>query len=200
MCGAGPGELCAADFFHTGRRFEVAGSWPGFGMGGADPGVLDGYCQATVEDTYLWDFDTPGRHGDVASRTAIVYRGACAGCGWAGSESYCGDESSALEDALDHALVGWRSVPVVERHRWDANDKAFAKWAGQITELYERLGLDESLSPERGGVIRTTRVDGGTRSHWSHGFYDMCGRVVAEDPERRGRPLSERSEQQLGLF
>ena len=199
MCGARPGVLCAANFFHTGRRFEVALCWPGRALSGDDV-VIEGRCQATVEATYLWDFDTPGRHGDVATRRAIVYRGACLGCGWAASESHPGDEGSAIADALDHALIGWRSVPIVTRQHHDANDKVFAKWARQITVLYVGYGLEVSLSPEHGGVIRTTRVGGGSRSHWSRGFYDMCGEVVAEDPDRRGRPLSERPEEQLGLF
>lgn len=200
MYGAQPGELCAANFLHKGRRFEVALCWPGRSLMGADDVVIEGRCQATVEDTYCWDFDTRGQHGDVALRRAIVYRGACVGCGWAGSEEHPGDEGAAIADALDHALVGWRSVPIVTRHHCDANDKAFAKWARQITALYDGYGLEASLSPERGGVIRTTRVGGGSRSHWSRGFYDMCGEIVAEDPERRGLPLSERAEEQLGLF
>lgn len=200
MCGASSGVECRPDFFHTGRRFEVGLCWPGRGLGGQDSAVLDGTCQATVEHTYWWDFDTPGRHNDVATRRAMVYRGACAGCGWAASESHPDDEFSALRDALDHALVGWRDVPIVKRHHHDANTKQFEKWAAQITLLYEAYGLDASLSPENGGVIRTTRTGCGTRSHWSRGFYDICGEVVAEDPDRLGRPLAERVEEQLGLF
>jgi hypothetical protein len=200
MCGARPGELCAANFFHTGRRFEVALCWPGRSLTGADDVVIEGRCQATVEDTYCWDFDMPGRHGDVATCQSIVYRGACVGCGWAAAASHPSDEGAAIADALDHALVGWRSVPIVARHHHDANDKAVAKWTRQITALYDGYGLEKFLSPEHGGVIRTTRVGGGSRSHWSRGFYDMCGEVVAEDPDRRGRPLSQRSEEQLGLF
>lgn len=199
MCGAASGAECGPGFFHTGRRFEVALCWPGRALGGPCPGLLDGVCTATVESTYLWDFDTPGRH-DVATRQAIVYRGACVGCGWAADGAHCADEFSAIADALDHALAGWRNVPIVKRHHRDANATQVARWAHDITLLYEALGLEAVLSPEHGGVIRTSRVGGGTRSHWSRGFYDVCGEVLAQDPGRRGGPLADRVEEQLGLF
>lgn len=202
MCGAGSGVECRPGFFHTGRRFEVGLCWPGRSLGGQCLGLLDGVCQATVEHTYLWDFDTPGRHRvshDVATRRALVYRGACVGCGWAAHDAHPGDEFAGLCDALDHALPGWRAVPIVKRHHHDANAERVARWAHEVTLVYEAYGL-ASLSPEHGGVIRTTRTGCGTRSHWSQGFYDVCGEVATEDPGRPGRARPESVEIQLGLF
>src|SRR6478735_1497859 len=82
MCDAAQGVECRPGFIHTGRRFELGLCWPGVRLGGGSAPMLEGACVATVDTNYLWDFSRPGRD-DVATRDAIVYRGACLGCGWA---------------------------------------------------------------------------------------------------------------------
>jgi len=178
MCDAEPGVECADGSIHTGRRFEIGLCWPGRLMG-SDTAVLTGCCQATVEGTYLWDFTKPGRF-DVAHREAILYRGACIGCGWAASNTHH-DEGAAIEDALDHALAGWREVPVVEPYGFDSSTKKIDQWKHEVARIYESYGHDQRLAPGAGGVIRTLRQIHGTRSHWSNGFYDICAGSTEPD-------------------
>lgn len=197
MCDAAQGVECRPGFIHTGRRFELGLCWPGVRLGGGSAPMLEGACVATVETNYLWDFSRPGRD-DVAARDAIVYRGACLGCGWAASTTHDGDENAAIADALDHALVGWRAVPVVERCKYDAAPKQVARWMDLVAAIYDGLGLDVRLAPSSGGVIRTQRSGAGTRSYFSHGFYDICGPVVDDEPDRAPEPVAVAT--QLGLF
>lgn len=195
MCGAEAGVPCRDRFVHTGRRFDIGLCWPGMHLGDRAPLLLDRRCRATVETTYAWDFTRQGRH-DIATREAIVSRGACTGCGWAGTQEHRNGSNPAIEDALDHALAGWRLVPVVEPCRPDASSKQTAQWLEQIAVLYDALDLDACLAPSHGGVIRTRRRLYGTRSHFSTGFYNICAEII-DDPDTE--PLSTLTEQ-LGLF
>jgi hypothetical protein len=97
---------------HSGRRFEIGLYWPGMRLGGDGAGLLTSECRATVETTYAWDFTRNACH-DVATRGAVVSRGACIGCGWAALVTHRNGTNPAIEDALDHALAGWRLVPMV---------------------------------------------------------------------------------------
>lgn len=197
MCDASEGVECRAGFVHSGRRFELGLCWPGARLDGDSASLFDGECVATVESTYVWDFTRPGRH-DVATRDAIVYRGACLGCGWASSTTHRDCSNEAIADALDHALVGWRAVPVVERCKHDDAPKQVARWMELVAAIYEGYGLDARLAPSAGGVIRTQRSGCGTRSHFSHGFYDICGPVVDDEPGQDPEPVEVST--QLGLF
>lgn len=155
-------------FTHTGRRWEIGITWPGSTFGRAEA-LLDGACRATVEDLHLPDRIGPDR---------LLYRGACVGCGWAADRHHRRDSNSAIEDALDHALPDWRRVPIVERLEHDASNKQRDRWLAQVADLYAAHSLELQYSPGAGGVIRTMRTGCGTRSHWSHGFYDVCAGVI----------------------
>ena len=170
LCDVTVGTCRGDGFVHFGRRWAIGITWPGSAFG-STASLLSGVCQATVEDRYV----PTGDDCDLA------YRGACAGCGWASPRVH-DDSNAALDDALDHALAGWRRVPVVERIAHDAPPGQHVRWLGQLAELYTSLGLDARLAPGSGGVIRTLRQPMGTRSHWSHGFYDVCAGVVDERP------------------
>lgn len=192
ICGASHGVDCSDGFIHCGRRFELALTWPGGHIGRDELALLEGPCLATVESTYAWDFTRPGRH-DVAHREAILYRGACVGCGWAAASSHH-DSNHAIEDALDHTLEGWRQVPIVERFGPDTSPSQLDAWKQRVAEIYDGFGLDRRLAPGEGGVVRTRRRPMGTRSHRSRGFYDICAEVIAE------RPAAAETGDQLGLF
>jgi len=149
---------------------------------------LTGECRATVETTYAWDFTRNARH-DVATREAVVLRGACIGCGWAALVTHRNGTNPAIEDALDHALAGWRLVPMVQRCGPDLSAKQTARWLDQIAALYDGFRLDARLATSADGVIRTARHTNGTRSHLSSGYFDICAQVVDDIASRRVRRI-----------
>src|SRR4051794_8461288 len=153
LCEVETGDCRDGGFVHTGRRWEIGITWPGNRLDD-DGSLLDGSCRATVEDRYQLDGDDVG----------LIYRGACCGCGWAG-ELERGSSNAALEDALDHALVEWRRLPVVERLAHDAPPSRPRSWLAEIGELYSALGFEDRYAPGCGGLIRTLRRPLGTRSH-----------------------------------
>ena len=74
LCDVTVGSCRADGFVHFGRRWAIGITWPGSAFG-STASLLNGVCQATVEDRYV----PTGDDCDLA------YRGACAGCGWASS-------------------------------------------------------------------------------------------------------------------
>jgi hypothetical protein len=180
-CGANDGDCAADGFRHSGRRWAIGITWPGTNFGSRLT-VLTGICQATVEDLHLPDGD----------RFTIFYRGACLGCGWAATHEHS-DSNTALEDALDHVLPEWRRVPITERLGHDPSRTQRDRWLAQLRDLYAAHGLEDRYAPGARGLIRTMRQPRGTRSHWSHGFYDVCAGVVEV------RPV-EVAPEQMGLF
>ena len=72
LCDVTVGTCRADGFVHFGRRWAIGITWPGSTFG-STASLLNGVCQATVEDRYV----PTGDDCDLA------YRGACAGCGWA---------------------------------------------------------------------------------------------------------------------
>ena len=80
-------------------------------------------------------------------------RCACIGCGWAALVTRRNATNPAIEDALDHALAGWRLVPIVQRCGPDTSAKQTARWLHQIAALYDGFGLDAWLAPAADGVI-----------------------------------------------
>ena len=170
ICDVTVGTCRADGFVHFGRRWEIGITWPGSAFG-STAALFNGVCQATVEDRYV----PTGDDCDLA------YRGACAGCGWASAREH-DDSNAALEDALDHALPAGGGCRSSSASRTTPRRRQHARWLGQLAELYTSLGLDARLAPGSGGVIRTLRQPMGTRSHWSHGFFDVCAGVVDERP------------------
>ena len=57
--------------------------------------------------------------------------------------------------------------------------KRVRQWLGDVGDLYRALGLEDRYAPGNGGLIRTLRQPGGTRSHWSWGFFDVSAGLVA---------------------
>jgi hypothetical protein len=169
------GNATTADC-HTGRFFTIGITQRGSSIGSRGNVALGGACRATIEDRYEWDHTTPDqRLRQPATRTAIVYRGACLGCGWAGRE-HPDDQNAAVEDAHDHTLPSWRELPIVQRHHHDANAKTVEKWAHDVATAYAAYNIDAQYAPGNGGVIRTLRQPMGTRSHHVVGldYYDLC--------------------------
>ncbi|MEQ1698954.1 MAG: DUF6349 family protein [Ilumatobacteraceae bacterium] len=186
---------------HYGRAWRLGITAPGndLGCGRRDTLTPDGgVCRPTVEQNYLWDHTRrDARFGGESKRVAIMYRGACLGCGWAGT-AHADDENAAVEDAHDHSWPGWRELPIVPRRPDDT--KAQDKWRTQLTTIYRACGLDVDhwLAPD--APFRTARVRCGTRSHSTHrGGYDICGSVTDRDDNRPAREVLG-SEEQLALW
>ena len=169
---------------HYGRAWRLAITAPGNQLGRHDTLTPDGgACRPTIEETYLWDHSRrDDRFPKESVRVAIVYRGACLGCGWAG-DAHADDENAAVDDAHDHSWPGWRELPIVPRRPDDT--KSQTKWRSQLSALYRAGGLDVDHWLAPGAPFRTARTRGGTRSHCVHGGgYDICG-TITERPDRR---------------
>jgi Family of unknown function (DUF6349) len=120
-----------------------------------------------------------GHDADAETRKGfqgLHYRGVCrlAGCDWEGPDR--DRENPAVEDAIDHAHPGWRTLPPVPKtpERNDGNKAKRAareKWIVQVTAAYPDGWL------EAGGPIRTVRGQYASRhveAATPYGGYDMA--------------------------
>lgn len=167
ICEAGAGEPCAwTNVTHSGRRWELGITAPGGDAAGGTRTLVPtgGRCSPTVEDKNLDD--------------DCVWRGACLGCGWHGPT--CDNENVAVEDALDHALTGWRDLPVVPTPPYEGSRQ---RWAGDVAALYAAFGIDPMWLPGSGAPYRTYRQPFGTRSHYDRavsGFNVNAGEAPSD--------------------
>lgn len=173
ICHAAEGVRCAETLIHVGRRWEL----PFGARGGARVLIPSGGgCEVVTEHNYVWDHTVDD--GGESDRVAMLYRGACFGCGWHG-DPHEWDKNAAVEDAHDHSWPGWRTLPVVPRCPDDVKKRA--KWLEMVRRLYTDAGVDMvRFMPGSGAPILTERQAVGKRSHWSHevGGYDICARVL----------------------
>ena len=200
ICHAAPGTACEGVGAHRGRRWQLALTAPRpttveqFGAYLLTPD--GGPCRPTVEDTYWWDHSRrDGRFTHESVRVAIIYRGACCGCGWAGPTRV--DENDAVEDAHDHAWPGWRALPVVPRQPHDAKPKDLARWRDTCRKLYRLAGLDADHWTQQHAPFRTVRQPRCTRSHctWNGGYDISAG--TSEPAPTTATPCAQ---QQLSLW
>jgi hypothetical protein len=149
ICDAPAGEPCTwKGVTHVGRRWEIGITSPGAAFGAQRTLVADGgRCRPTIENH---DLDTH------------VHRGACLGCGWHGPTRR--DENDAVEDAHDHAMPGWRDLPVVPSPPYDGPRD---RWHRSVKDIYEAHGVTADWLPGTGAPYRTYRHGLGTRSHYS---------------------------------
>jgi hypothetical protein len=104
----------------------------------------------------------------------LMYRGACRHCEWEGTPT--DHESTASEDANDHAFPGWRDLPVVPRYPVGSfgpaqRERVAAKWLDTVRPMLPAGWL------EAGGPVRTKRCGVGTRhvpGGTPCGGYDMA--------------------------
>ena len=125
----------------------------------------------------------------------LVYQSICAPCGW---DAIASDENSAVEHWHDHALCGWRDLPVVPARlrRTDSIglSRAARKW---IAEHYP------NSMQIAGAPIITERSSMGTRhvpgrSPWSG--YDLSHTALERDaaaPRARRHPIKDALEPPL---
>lgn len=98
---------------------------------------------------------------------ALLYRHLCT-CGHV-DEPRC-SENGAAEDAMDHAWVGWRELPVLAASM-PAENKSRARWLETALDLYSAGWI------EAGGPVRTSRSGCGTRhvpDRTPFGGYDLA--------------------------
>ena len=96
-----------------------------------------------------------------------------------------------MADAHDHTLPRWRDLPIVSLPHHDANETARTTWAGEVAKIYTAYGFNDDYWPSNGGLIRTRRTPGGTRSCYRNGFYDICAETIdaaATTPPRPATP------------
>lgn len=152
-------------------------------IGDAAPVELLGH-QADVFDASL--SPDPGHYGPGD----LLYQAICEPCQW----QTFGTEAQVVEDWHDHALPGWRALPVVPQTVRVRNEKGLTKDALQwITERYP----DDMQVP--GAPILTERAPTGTRhvpGYSPFGGYDLSHTALT----RPSRVQADTRPMQLALF
>lgn len=153
--------------FLNGRFDSIARSHMWHRVGGARDDVVFGNHSVAVFSAALWV--ERGMEGPSVSPTQSI----CEPCEW---HHISGDESEAVEAWHDHAVPGWRELPVVPFEIRVRDDKGFTKLARKWLEVHYPPQAQFAGAP-----IITERTPHGTRhvpggSPW--GGYDLSSTAL----------------------